>query len=428
MGKPFALVAAITVGTVGRPSAAEPLTIDRAVQLALAHNERAGITALDVTVAEAGVAKARAAFLPVLGASGGETYTPFDKSSTGKPSTNDLKGSLTLTQPLVAPSALPLYDQAKHSLDAQEAQTVDDRRQLAFDTAKAYIAVLLADEVVQAAQKKLETARADVADTNAQVKAQLTSSNDVTRANISLAGSVHELAADQGNLDAAYVALELLVVSPVPRGLSSPAALLAASGKPLPPIDTLVAAGLKRRPDLAAKKASALAAHDFAREPRYRTLPTVSAQAATNGDSAGTKDGHDVDMSLGLTASWTLYDAGVRYADARSRDAQAAIADLETRALERSIDAQVRSAAAQLAASQQALAAARDAVTASQKSADETAILYHQGLAKAIELVDANEQRFLAEVTYAESEFSLASAYFALLQAMGRGPLELEVP
>jgi outer membrane protein TolC len=67
-------------------------------------------------------------------------------------------------------------------------------------------------------------------------------------------------------------------------------------------------------------------------------------------------------------------------------------------------------------------------VTASRKSADETAILYHQGLAKAIELVDANEQRFLAEVTYAEAEFSLASAYFALLQAMGRGPLDLEVP
>ena len=61
---------------------------------------------------------------------------------------------------------------------------------------------------------------------------------------------------------------------------------------------------------------------------------------------------------------------------------------------------------------------------AARKSASETAILYKQGLAKAIELVDANEQRFLAEVNHAEAQFSLANAYLALLQAMGRGPLE----
>jgi outer membrane protein TolC len=290
------------------------------------------------------------------------------------------------------------------------------------------MAVLLAEEVVQAAQKKLETARADVNDTDAQVKAQLASSNDVTRANISLASSVRELAADQGNLDAAYVQLELLVAAQVPRPLAPPTPLFAASEKPLGSPDALVASAKKTRPDLVVRKASALAAHDFAREPRYRMLPTLSAQATTSASSQGTASGHDVDATLALTASWNIYDAGVRAADARSRDAQAAIADLETRQLERTIDAQVRSAAAQLAASQAALAAARDAVTASQKSADETAILYHQGLAKAIELVDANEQRFLAEVTFAEAENSLAGAYFALLQAMGRGPLDLEVP
>jgi outer membrane protein TolC len=421
MGKRLAVVAAI-VGA-GRLASADPLTLDKAVDLALAHNERAGITTLDVTVAEAGVAKARASFLPVLSASGNDTYGPLDTKDK-----NTARGSLTLTQPLIAPSAWPLYSQAKHSLDAQQAQAVEDRRQLAFDTAKAYMAVLLADEVVQAAQKKLETAKADVDDTNAQVKAQLASSNDVTRANISLASSVRELAADQGNLDAAYVQLELLVAGPVSRPLASPTALLAAGERPLPPPDVLVGAGMKTRPDLAVRKAAALAAHDFAREPRYRVLPTLSAQATTSASSTGTPDGHDVDATVALVAQWSIYDAGVRAADARSRDAQAAIADLETRALERTIDAQVRSAAAQLAASQQALGAARDAVTASRKSADETAILYHQGLAKAIELVDANEQRFLAEVTYAEAEFSLASAYFALLQAMGRGPLDLEVP
>jgi outer membrane protein TolC len=83
----------------------------------------------------------------------------------------------------------------------------------------------------------------------------------------------------------------------------------------------------------------------------------------------------------------------------------------------------VRSSAALLASAQQALGASTDAAEAARKSADETAILYHQGLAKAIELVDANDQRFLAEVNLAEAEFTVATAHLALRQAMGLGPI-----
>src|SRR5262249_38874208 len=159
-------------------------------------------------------------------------------------------GSLTLSQPLFAPSAFPLYDQAKHTLDSARAQSVDDRRQLAFDTAKAFFAVLLADQVVQAAQKKLDTAKADVADPDPQVKAQLTSPNDVTRAQIGLGSSQRELATDKGNLESAYVNLAFMLNAPVAPGLVTPAALLAASNHEVPAPDALVAHGLTKRPDL----------------------------------------------------------------------------------------------------------------------------------------------------------------------------------
>jgi outer membrane protein TolC len=414
-----AIAAGACVLSLARDARADGLTLEQAVQLALGRNERAAISELNVEVADAGVARARVAFLPVLAATGSGNWAPEDKQPT-----KTAKGQLSLNQPLIVPPAWPLYDQAKHALEAQRAQTVDDKRQLAFDAAKAYFAVLLADEVVQAAQKKLDTAQENLKDTDAQVKAQLVSSNDVTRAQVDLGSSQRELAADQGSLEAAYISLEFLVSSKVPRGLSVPNALLTASQRPVTTPDALVATALKARPDLAAKKASGLAAHDFAREPRMRWFPTLAFQAIFSATSNPPATGNAVDGSLALTAAWTIYDAGARDADARSRDASAAIADLNTQALLRSIDAQVRAAAAQLVASQQALGAAKTAMDSSRKSASETAILYRQGLAKAIELVDANEQRFLAEVNYAEAEFSLATTYLSLLQAMGRGPLE----
>lgn len=424
MGTRAAAVLAYVLGAAS-PARGDggPVTLEQAVQLALARNERAAISDLDVAVAETAVVRARVAFLPALAASGSATLAPFDK---GARTTE--RGQLAFTQPLIVPTAWPLYDQAKHELAAQRAQTADDKRLLSFEAAKAYFAVLLADQVVQAAQKKLDTAKTNLADTDAQVKAQLVSSNDVTRAQIDLAGSERELAADRGSLEAAYVQLELLVNARIARGLAVPAAVLAASQRPPPALDALVAASLKTRPDLAARRANALAAHDFARESHLRFYPTLAFQATGTVSSAGTPSGHDLDGTLALTASWSIYDGGARAAEERSRAAEAAISDLQAGALVRSIDAQVRAAAAQLAAAQQALVAAQGAMDAARKSANEAAILYRQGLAKAIELVDANEQRFLAEINHAAAEFSLATAYLALLQAMGRGPLDVEVP
>lgn len=426
-----AVVAVVgALGAMARPAVAEPsipgavqgLRLEDAIQLALTRNERARIAELDVVIADAGVARARTAFLPVLSASGNDTLHPRD---TPRDTAN---GALTLNQPLIEPPAWPLYDQAKHELAGQRAQSADDRRQVAFDAARAFIAVLLADQVVQAAQRKLDTARADLADTDAQARAQLVSSNDVTRARIGLASSERELASDQGNLDAAYIQLALVIKARVVPGLVVPAALLDTGTQAVPPGDVLVARSLARRPDLAARKELALAAHAFAREPRMRWFPTLGLVGQLTASSQADRSGHDVTGTAALTASWTIFDAGARSADARARDAQAAIADLTTDSLIRTIDAQVRTAAVALVSAQQALAAAQGAMVAARKSADETAILYHQQLAKAIELLDANEQRFAAEVNFAVAQFSVASAYLALRQAMGLDPLGDPLP
>jgi outer membrane protein TolC len=401
--------------------AANALTFEQAVQLALTRNERAAIADLNVVSAKAGVEKARVAFLPLLTASGSDTLKPWDKP-------RDIgAGNLVLSQPLFNPSAFPLYDQAKHTRDSTEAQTIDDKRQLAFDAAKAYVNVLLADSVVAAAQRKLDTSMSNLADTTAQFKAQLTSVNDVTRAQIDLADSQREIASDKGTLDAAYVTLSFTINAPVAPGLVPPTALLSAGEQAAPALDDMLKTSVAHRPDLVAKKFAADAAHDFACEPMWRLLPSFAVSATVTATSNPPTGSSDFDGIFALTGSWAIFDGGARYADKHTRDAAAAIADLTTDTLLRQIDEQVRSAAVQLASAQNALGAARDGKDASAKSADETAILYRQGLAKAIELVDANEQRFTAEVNYASAEYSVANAYLALRQALGLDPIGTEL-
>jgi outer membrane protein TolC len=405
--------------TVAAPGG--PMSLQQAVQLAVTRNERARISDLNVAVAEAAVERARAGFLPVLSAQGQDTqHTNAQTSNVGT-------SNLTVNQPVVNASAYPLYSQAKRLLDAQEKQNVDDKRLLAFSAATAFFSVLNAQDVLTAATHLNDNAKANLADAMARAQSGLTSTNDVTRAQLDSTASAREREADRGTLDNAYVQLGFTVNAPVPSSVVPPADTLAAAQKPPGPPDPLVRFAMDHRPDVLVAKYQAVAAHDFAGEPLLRLVPTLGVQGQATATTNPPGAGRWHDETLQATLSWTLYDAGVRYADKHSRDAQAEIADLNVQLLGRNVDAQVRSAVAVLVAAQAAFRVAADAVRFAQQSVDETAILYKQGLAKAIELVDANDSRFTAEVNYASAEFAMAQAYLGLRQALGLEPLGTEL-
>jgi outer membrane protein TolC len=426
----FGISLAPSLAQGAQDSAVEPgLSLQEAVRLAESRNERARIADLQVVVAEAAVDRARAGFLPVLTAQGSDQQ---HLAPTGSAPSNTGQANMTVNQPIVNASAWPLYAQARQLADAQHAQSVDDKRVLAFDASRAFFAVLNAHQVVQAAQRLLDLAKANLADAQARAKAQLASTNDVTRAQIDVSNASREMELDKGSLEAAYVQLSFVVnaaIAPTASGaLVVPDATLRAAQEGLPETTKLVRLGLDRRPDLLALRHAAGAAHDFASEPLLRLVPTLGVQGtATATTNPPPTTGRWNDESVTATLTWTLYDAGVRYADKHSRDAQAGIADLTFDTLVRSVDAQVRSTVAQLAASQAAFHAAEQAVTAAGQSVEETTILYRQGLAKAIELVDANDSRFAAEVNYASAQYQMAQAYLNLRQALGLDPLGTEL-
>jgi outer membrane protein TolC len=401
------------------------LRLDDAVHLALTRNERARISDLQVVVAEAAVEKARAAFLPLLTAQGQDVQHAYPSSD--KSPNNIGTANVTLSQTIISAPAYPLYSQALRLADAQHAQNVDDKRLLSFAAASGFFLVLNAQQVVQAARRQLENAKANLQDTQARAQAQLTSSNDVTRAQIDMASSAREVETDQGTLASVLLQLAFTINAPVPTGLEPPQATLTSAEHPPGSADALVRLAMDRRPDVVASRYQLQAAQDAAGEPLLRLVPTLSVQGQASATTNSATTGRWNDETLQATLNWTIYDQGVRYADKHSRDAQAEIADLTLQQLVRSVDEQVRAAVALLVAAQAAFHVAQDAVNAARQSVDETAILYRQGLAKAIELVDANDKRFTAEIDYASAEFAMAQAYLTLRQALGLDPLGTEL-
>jgi outer membrane protein TolC len=405
-----------------RQASAQQLTLADVVRLALARNEKSQIADLGITTADAAVAKARAGFLPTLSVGASETLRPYTVEQGGRTTvrSNAASGTLTLNQPIVAITAFPLYAGAKHNAEAARFDTLNQRRQLCFDAAKAFFGVIAQQRIFTAAQRRLERADASLNDTRARAAAQLVSTNDVTRAEVERASAVQSVAAAKSSLEQSRIALGYVLDTSIDTDLQAPEDSLAPNSLEVNQLSNQATA---QRPDLAQAKASALGAEALADEPALRFIPTLNASAQARVADQPIAGDRSVDTTLTLNLNWALWDAGVRGADSDSRHAAADVANLQVKALKRKVVADVRTAVSALLAGRASISAAQDGVDAARKSADETAVLYKQGLAKAIELVNANLSTFDAEVTLAAAQLGLRQAELDLRAALGLFPV-----
>ena len=403
----------------------EPLTLDAALHLAFTRNERALKAPLRVEAAEGSLDRARTAFLPTLVGQGVAAWSSIPDRGGRDFSGN---GSLTLNQPLIAPSAFPLYDQAKHNLRSERWGAVEDLRVLGFDTTSAFITALSTEQLLIAAQRRLDRAKGDRDDASARAGAGLASSNDLTRASVAVSTAESQVVAAKGNVQRAYLQLGFLVGQPVQGPLSSPDRTTQGAKQGQWNFDDVVKRAEARRPDVLAAAEHTEALRDFAKEPLYRLAPTlgISAQIRQIIDPLPTDKA--TSESAQLTLTWTIYDAGVRYADRRTRLAQHESGSLDERQLRRSVATDISIALVQLRTAREAFRVAEEAVANAQRGLDETSILYKQGLAKAIELTDANASRYDAEVSRESARLSMEQAYLNLRYALGLGPVEDALP
>jgi outer membrane protein TolC len=109
----------------------------------------------------------------------------------------------------------------------------------------------------------------------------------------------------------------------------------------------------------------------------------------------------------------------VRRAERAERNALVRGEELGLEAALRDVERQMRSAGVQLSTEQAALREASAALRAARKNADETNALYREGLASALELADANQRLFEAEVAEVTARYQMAVAYLAVREASG---------
>ncbi|HEX8698414.1 MAG TPA: TolC family protein [Myxococcaceae bacterium] len=401
------------------------------MSLAAERNERTLAAQQRAEAAEARVARARAFFFPELTLT--TTYTRRIQPTVVQ--RRDALGATAMARvTLFDARGFPLYRAARLEGEAAELESREARRLVGFEAADAFLTTLGNQQVYEAAVRRLEFAQQSLQDAKARAEAGLASINDVTRAELEVASAEVQLAEARGSAETSRLELGFLLVSPVEGALAPPEPLLGEALRPDEGLLSLIPGAAERRMDVLSTRLRVQALEASAREPLARLFPTLGLTGQyrlTNETGPIGVPGEQLFLNRGsgfiaLELAWNLFDGGERYAERRERVALARAAELEATALTRRVDVDIERARVSLRNAQAALKQSELATEQARKNAEETGILYRQGLATALAISDAALRLFEAEVSLARARYSLGIALLDLRAAVGLDPLGKE--
>jgi len=333
---------------------------------------------------------------------------------------NSRYATVQVSQPLFTPAGVFLIGPAKDGARAAELGALEAREQVLLGVSRTYLGLQGILQLMDAAREAESVALQRENESKAQLQVGMTVEAALLRAQSETAQARVQLAQLSGQYSQLLALLEALVgepVQPVP---------LDAAGAPqwvIPPED--------QTPweDTYAVRAAALAVkanEGKVTYDRFSWLPSVVAQGRGLYNSNTGFTGKNTSYEVSVSASLPLYDRGQRYAalredEARLEQARAQYASSRAKARANWVAAQ-----ANLEAARVALLQAEAQAQLAARVQQQVAASYKAGVATSLEMSDADNRRFFAASSAAQSRASLEVRRVELAAAAGRIAASLE--
>jgi len=422
-----AAAAMALVAVLASPSAAvaqdtvlpmpEPVTFIDAVARATRDNQAVQTAAANVLRADALLQQARAAMRPTVSLQAVNTTLDGDRGFDGlivQPQ-NQWQFAPNVSYPLVAATRWAERVQQMDRVAIASLAVEDTRRQVAITVASAYLAVVGLKRQVDVQQRALDTSRAQRDFTEKRLSAGAGSRLNALRA-------AQVVAMDESMLELAHLAVrraqEALGVA---MNASGP---MDAAGEPAfeVPRDVEWASAIRTRTDyrlgVAQRDLSARIVRDSSRDwwptatvsfdPQYITPAGLFQPSGT--------------WRFTLALSQPLYDAGLRRARLRQREADVKQSEIALQQVEVRAQAEVRTAQASVAFQERALERARVAAQHAREVLQITVVAFEAGASTNIEVIDAQRMARDLDSAVAVAEDRVRQARLDLLVALGRFP------
>ena len=407
------------------------LTLDEALAVLDSQSPTLAQARSRVGDARALATQAAVPLVPTLVAAGGYTRNSADArvDFTGTPLASLHPGALviqplgvwtvagTVRVPLLVPNAWSEWTAAQRAADAVAATAESARLQLRASLAEAAWAAAAAEEIVVVSERAVTVAEEHHRSAARSVTAGTEAPLAVLKAETEVVKRQSDLAQARANRERGYLALGVLLGKGEPLRVLLPPI---AGGEAAQQVESLLAEALQSRPELAAQEAQIRAAQAQATAARLRWLPQLSASgtlfAADVPYPTGKKDG----WRLTLDALWPLYDGGLRGGKRDQAEAGLASARAAAEAQRLNVVQEVQDTRRDVSVAGERLRLAeqqRELATAAAASAKRT---FEAGVASSLDVLDANDKLYQAEVGMADARGRLGIARVAFDRALGR--------
>jgi multidrug efflux system outer membrane protein len=405
------------LGLLARPVAAqelERLTLDQAIQRALARNTNVLVAAAEVRRAEGLVVQARSASLPTLYPQG--TYTRLDHDRKFMNfvalSANQWGATAPLAVPLIAPQA---WAQWAHALDDRQVAVLNVaqvRRQVAIAVANAYLTVITQRRLVEVAVLSRDNAASHAAYTKQQSTAGVVSELDAVRAQQQLHTTEAQLQLATLSLMQSREALGLLVAGERPIDAAAPPEFR------LPRAWTR----FDRRSDFVWMRMRQTAAHNQLDDAYTEYLPYLAGVFEPIYTQPPTFTQPRWGWQLQLSLVIPIYDGGLRHSRRLLRSALLDETNVSLEDMLRTGRSDMRLGYESLEHADARVAETKEAATLARRALEISTLRYRQGATTNIEVIDAEQQARQSDLSAALAEDNALQIRLNLLSAAGDFP------
>jgi outer membrane protein TolC len=320
--------------------------------------------------------------------------------------------------PLVVPWAYPGLNAAKATVKASRATQNVTEAQVLLTTAQAYYAAAGTEEVVEARQHAVVVAQKALDNARARLEAGVVNRVEVKRADLQLVQRKQSLLEAFDQRAAAYNSLATIM------NMREPIKAQASTQPPAQPADvaTLTDMGLKLRPEVIALDRTIDSNRLTVSSNRWKWAPVLSAFGTVRAFNYKGFSGDNYLWAVGLQLDWTIYDGGVR--DAQAKQAQAQMRENQARLDQQrdQIRDEIDNDARQLKTKRSAVDAAGRSVQLSKETLDLVQVQHDAGTATQLDLLQAQDNLVAAEVALAQAHFDLSLGAIQLQRASGEFP------
>ena len=335
---------------------------------------------------------------------------------------HQLSGTLAVRLPLIVPTSWFDVSQARGAERAAAAGAEATRRQLRAGFAQAAYAALATEEVVTAAERALQDAAELTRSAERRVKAGTSAPLDALKARTEEVSRRSDLVRARADVDRARLQLGVLLGREGPVRVTVPEVGLAPVEREGAGDDALGQEALGSRPELVAQRAQVEAADAAVRSGWARWAPQLSATGSAFASDIPYPTGKTDGWRATLDLTWALWDGGLGLGKRRQADAQAGEARAAEEAERLAILEEVHDASRDLGVAREQLDLAGQRRGLAAETAASARRSFEAGIASSLDVIDANDRLFTADVNLAAARARLAASAIALENALGRDP------